>query len=384
MTHEEYMQQRTELLGQAQAALDSNDLEAAKGIKKSVEELDKKFSEIAEERANEQVLENRIDVPEITIQNTEMEDSNMEERIYNAASAEYKNAWLKEMARNAEGKYLIGEPTAEEKNAYTHTTGNTSAVVPQEIANRIIECVDSMAPLYADAKKSGMTKGFGVPRHTAIVAGDAAATNEGVANADEQDTFVLLPLDGVEIKKHVDITRKMEFQSIDAFEDWIVEHLAARIAVAKDTQIIAALNDATYGIAAANILTSQTYADSTIRAIFGAIKGNGAKVVYANGKTIWNELFGIQDGENRQLFIPSAMDDPLVQGRIYGALVKQDDNIPDDVVYVGIPKQILANDFDALSTARDMDIKTWVTTISVYSLFDAGLENPLSFVKASF
>lgn len=384
MTHEEYMQQRTELLGKAQAALDNSDLNAAKEIKTSIEELDKTFSKIAEERANEQVLENRIDAPEITIQNTEMEDSNMEERIYNAASAEYKNAWLKEMARNAEGKYLIGEPTAEEKNAYTHTTGNTGAVVPQEIANRIIECVDSMAPLYADAKKSGMTKGFGVPRHTAIAAGDAAATDEGVANADEQDTFDLLPLDGVEIKKHVDITRKMEFQSIDAFEDWIVEHLAARIAVAKDTQIIAALNDATYGIAATNILTSQTYADSTIRAIFGAIKGNGAKVVYANGKTIWNELFGIQDGENRQLFIPSAMDDPLVQGRIYGALVKQDDNIPDDVVYVGIPKQILANDFDALSTARDMDIKKWVTTISAYSLFDAGLENPLSFVKASF
>ena len=75
-----------------------------------------------------------------------------------------------------------------------------------------------------------MTKGFGVPRHTAIAAGDAAATDEGVANSDEQDTFVLLPLDGVELKKHIKITRKMEFQSIDAFEDWIVDHLAARIA----------------------------------------------------------------------------------------------------------------------------------------------------------
>ena len=384
MTRTEYQEQRDKLLDDAQAALDSNNLDAVAEINASVEKLDADFAAIIEANANIQALENKVEVPEITIVDTKMEDDKMEERIYNAASVEYKNGWLKEMARNAEGKYLIGEPTVEERNAYVHTTSNTGAVVPTEVENRIIGLVESQAPLYADAKKSGMTKGFGVPRHTVIVAGDAAATTEGVANADEQDTFDLLPLDGVEIKKHINITRKMEFQSIEAFEDWVVDHLAARIAVAKETQIIAALNDATYGIAAANKLTSQTYADSTIRQIFSQIKGQGAKVVYANSKTIWNELFGIQDGENRQLFIPSSMDDPTVQGRIYGAVVKQDDNIPDDVVYVGIPTAILANDFDALSTARDMDIKTWVTTISAYSLFDAGLENPLSFVKASF
>ena len=175
MTHEEYLQQRNEMLGNAQEAIDKNDLDAAREIKTSIEELDRKFSEIAEERANIQALENSIEVPEITIENTKMEESNMEEKIFGAATVEYKNGWLKEMARNAEGKYLVGEPTVDERNAYVHTTSNTGAVVPQEIANRIIECVESMAPMFADAKKSGMTKGFGVPRHTAIAAGDAAA-----------------------------------------------------------------------------------------------------------------------------------------------------------------------------------------------------------------
>ena len=384
MTHDDYIKEREELLANMQNAIESGNLESAKEIEASVNKLDADFSAIAEANANLQALIEEPEVPEIVQNNTEIGENNMEEKIYNAASAEYKSAWLKEMARNAKGEYLVGDLTPDERNAYTFTTANTGAVVPTEIANRIVELVESQAPLYADAKKSGMTKGFGVPRHKSIDAGDAAATNEGAANADEQDTFDLLPLDGVEIKKHVNITRKMEFQSIEAFEDWVVDHLAARIAVAKETQILTALNDSTYGIAAANKLTSQTYADSTIRQIFSQIKGQGAKVVYANGTTIWNELFGIQDGENRQLFIPSSMDDPTVQGRIYGAVVKQDDNIPDDVVYVGIPKAILANDFDALTTARDMDIKTWVTTISAYSLFDAGLENPLSFVKASF
>ena len=385
MTREEYTAQRDEMLSNMQLAIDSNELENAKSIKEGVEKLDAEFAIKSEARANLQALENAVEVPEIVQTNSKLEENlNMEEKIYNAASVEFKNAWLKEMARNAKGDYLVGAPTVEEQNAYTFTTANTPAVVPTEIVNRIIELVESKAPIYADATKSGMVSGFGVPRHTSIDAGDAAVTAEGVANADEQDTFDLLALDGVEIKKHVKITRKMSFQSIEAFEDWVVQHLADRIAVAKENRILSQLDTTTYGIAAANVLTSQTYDDATIRSIFALIKGNGTKVVYANGATIWNHLFGILDGDDRQLFIPSSMDDPTVQGRIYGAVVKQDDNIADNTIYVGIPTQILANDFDALSTARDMNIETWVTTISGYSLFDAGLENPLSFVKASF
>jgi hypothetical protein len=32
----------------------------------------------------------------------------------------------------------------------------------------------------------------------------------------------------------------------------------------------------------------------------------------------------------------------------------------------------------------DVNATTWVTTVSGYTLFDAGLENPLAFVKATF
>lgn len=85
------------------------------------------------------------------------------------------------------------------------------------------------------------------------------------------------------------------------------------------------------------------------------------------------------------LFINSTTeDDPLVAGRIYGGIVKTDENIPDNTVYVGVPRSILANDFEALFIARDTSATTFVTTIGGYSLFDAGLENPQAFVKATF
>ena len=312
------------------------------------------------------------------------EERKMEEIKYNAQSPEYRTAWLKNIAQR-DGQKIFGEMTEVEQRAFTFTTANSGAVVPTETMNRIVELVESMAPMYDDATKSGMVKGFGVPRHKAIVAGDAAATDEGVANADEQDTFDLLALDGVEIKKHVEITRKMQWQSIDAFEAWLTDHIARRIAVAKETQIRARLDAVATGIAAANVLTAQTYTEGTIRAILAKVKQAGTKVWYANTNTIWNGLAGIQDGNDRPLFVPSTTDsDPTVQGRIYGGAVKVDENLADNVAYVGVPASILANDFEALFMQNSIDPKTFKTIISGYSLFDAGLENPLAMVKVTF
>lgn len=312
------------------------------------------------------------------------EKRTMEEIKYNAQSPEYRTAWLKNIAQR-DGQKIFGDLTETEQRAFTFTTANTGAVVPTETMNRIVELVESMAPMYDDATKTGMVKGFGVPRHKSIAAGDATATAEGVANADEEDTFDLLALDGVEIKKHVEITRKMQWQSIDAFEAWLTNHIAKRIAVAKETQIRARLDAVATGIAAANVLTAQTYAESTVRAILAKIKQSGTKVWYANTNTIWNGLAGIQDGNDRPLFVPSTTDsDPTVQGRIYGGSVKVDENLADNVVYVGVPASILANDFEALFMNNAIDPKTFKTIIAGYSLFDAGLENPLAFVKATF
>ena len=312
------------------------------------------------------------------------EKRTMEEIKYNAQSPEYRTAWLKNIAQR-DGQMIFGDLTETEQRAFTFTTANTGAVVPTETMNRIVELVESMAPMYDDATKTGMVKGFGVPRHKSIAAGDAAATDEGVANADEEDTFDLLALDGVEIKKHVEITRKMQWQSIDAFEAWLTDHIAKRIAVAKEAQIRARLDAVATGIAAANVLTAQTYAEGTIRAILAKIKQSGTKVWYANTNTIWNGLAGIQDGNDRPLFVPSTLDsDPTIQGRIYGGSVKVDENLADNVVYVGVPASILANDFEALFINNAIDPKTFKTIIAGYSLFDAGLENPLAFVKATF
>jgi HK97 family phage major capsid protein len=312
-----------------------------------------------------------------------------EERTFTAASEEYRSAWLKNLAV-VEGRRMFGDLTEVEERAYTHLTSNSSAVVPTAVMNRIVELVPSFAPMYADASKSAMTQGFGVPRHTAIAAGDAAPTDEGAAPTYEQDSFDLLSISGVEIKKVVKYSRKMKWQSIAAFEDWVVTHIAKRIAVAKELQIIARLGSTSTGIASGNVITGTSgspvnYTDVQIRDILAKIKENGPIVWYANQKTIYTQLTAIKDLNGRPLFLDNTVsDDPLVKGRIYGGLVKQDENLSDNVVYVGVPSSILANDFEDLFIFSAIEPGTVQTIVTGYSLFDAGLENPLAFVKVTF
>lgn len=307
-------------------------------------------------------------------------------------SEEYRRAWLKNMAvRN--GVPLLGEMTKEERAAFMATTANTPAVVPTTTMNRIIELVESMAPMYNDASISGLSQGFSIPRHKATTQGDAKGVAEGTANDDEQDTFDLLTLAGVEIKKHVVISYSMQFRSLEAFETWLVNHLAQRIAVAKEKLILARLDGtapdggtavANAGIDTGNVLTAQTYADATIRAIFAKLEGQGSRVIYANAATIWNGLVGITDADGRKLFVPNSMDDPIVTGRIYGATVKLDNNLADNVAYFGVRGKLLANNFDDMRVLTSVEPKTLNQITTAGSIFDAGLENPKSYVKATF
>ena len=374
MTLEQLNEEKTEL----RAMLEKDDANLDE-IEARMNEIESRESEIKEELEKRNSLLNKVAVEGKVVESMEMNN----EVRKGVESVEYRDAYLKNLAEAMEGRNVFGEMTEEERSAFTFTTANTGAVVPTLILDRVKDLVSSMSPMYDDATKTALAEGFRLARHTAITQGDAAVTLEGIANDDEIDTFDYVPLAGVEIKKHADVTRKMRFQSIGAFEDWLVSHIALRILVAKDKVILARLDDATYGIAAANKING-AYSDETIRGAFAKIKSNGVKVVYANNKTIYEGLAGIETKDGYKVFTPSAMVDPITQGSLYGARVKLDDNIPDDVVYIGVPADILANNFDDYAFTADENAKSWVTTYSGYSLFDAGLENPYAFVKISF
>ena len=310
------------------------------------------------------------------------EPEKTEER-FTAASPEFASAWWKELATDARGNKMFGELTDVEKRAFTFVTTNTPEVVPTEVMDRIVELIDNDSPMYDDSQKSNMRFGFSLPRHKGITAGDAKNVTEGAANDDEQDTFDNLDLPGVEIKKHIVMSRKMEFQSIDAFKKWVLTHLAARIRVAKEKYLISQLGQTDTGIETGNVLTAAALTDAELRKCLALLRGSGTRVLYANSDFIWNTLAGLEDEGGDKLFIPSAMNDPIVEGRVYGTIVKRDSNIPDDTFYIGYPNKILSNEFILFDITPQIEDKTLNRIFVGYSLFDGGLEDPKAFVKWS-
>lgn len=335
----------------------------------------------------------RVDLTPIEQRSNEMENMTVEQV---RASAEYRSAWLRSIAVDAEGNRIFGELNEAEQRAFTFMTTNTTAVVPVETQNRIVDRLRHEAPMLDDATISAITNGFAIPVRTAIAAGDAAVVGQAAANEDEQDTFVLITMTGVDIKKHAVMTRRMQFQSIDAFEDWLVEDISKRITVAKEKVIIARLDgtapatgesvNANVKIDAGNIMSGNTvtYSDAVIRSIMAKIDEPGQVVVYANRYTIFNGLAGIEDGAGHKAFIMTPQDDPTIKGVIYGAVVKEDVNLANNVAYFGVRGAVKANNFAPLEVTPAIEPKTANRIFTGSEIFDAGLENPKAFVKATF
>lgn len=308
-------------------------------------------------------------------------------------AAAARRAWAKDLA-TAGGIQLVGgnEVTAQERAAFTHMTTNTGSVVPKEVQDEIISLIDNSAVLYGDVSKTTFKHQFELIRHKAVTAGDAAKTDEGKAPADEQNEFDNIPLVGEEIKKTVKISRKMAVQSVDGFDNYIITETAARIAVAANAFTHGRLADAKLGIGAANIIAaakSGTLAKADITKALGLLKTFGNPVpkgciIYANSDTIWNHIAMIEDANKRSYFVDEKTDDPTVQGRIFGRIVKQDDACADGVLKIGYPDLIKGNIFDGV------DVSGYVATDGTqnhcfdgYLLYDCGLAVPQGFVQLS-
>lgn len=376
------MEQIESRVAEIQSKIDNATAEEISAFTEEMQKLNERktqLKDIAEKRSQ---LKANVQAFGVQVKTPFTGATSSEERL-DASSKEYRNAWVKRIARDADNRPIFGEMTDTEKRAFTFTTENTGVVVPTEIINRIVDLTDNDSPLYDDAMKSNFKNGFIIPRLTEITAGDAKVVNEGEANDDEQDEFDSLEITSVEIKKHIVLTRKMEFQSIDAFLDWLVNHLASRIRVAKENYILTQLGKTSTGIATANTLQASALTDAEIRKAMSMLRGSGERVLYANQGFIWNTLAGLEDSSGNKLFIPSPRVDPVVEGSVYGTIVKRDSNIPDNTMYIGYPKKLDFNEFISFDITPQIESKTLNRIFVGYSLCGAGLEDPLAFVKWS-
>lgn len=282
-----------------------------------------------------------------------------------AGSVEYRNAFLKR---------LIGEELNEvEKRAFTHTTANSDAVMPEELQNKIYSTMEEAHPLLRDVQVLRTGAVISIVKHVAIVAGDAAVVGEGVANVDEQNTFVNVSLSGKDFSKHVDFSYRLGKMSIPAFEQYLVKEIADRIGAAMTRDIVAQIKAdlaVSNSIAAA---TPGTLQMSDILKGLGSLKSTGRVYAYTNNATFYGSVASMAGAEGKLSFIPNYQD--AISGQVLGKGIKEEDALAEGELLFLDPSQFIYNVVQDVMIERDRDIKTHVHTIAGFAIAEGTLTN---------
>ena len=203
----------------------------------------------------------------------EIKEERKMENKFTPASPEYRSAFLKN---------LRGEDLNEaESRAFTFLTTNTSAPLPTEMQNQIIDLIGEEHPIVADVYTLNSGAAISIPVAKSLAA-DAAQTEEGGAHADLQVTMTNVDLSGDDFTADVELSYKMAAMAVDAFESYLVSLISGRLGAKLAAGIVEKIKD---GINEANkIATGVNYAN--ICAGFGELKRVGAVVVYGTRKGV--------------------------------------------------------------------------------------------------
>ena len=393
MNKEEYLKQREDLMKDARTAIDKGKSEDANKAMKSVKDLDAKWDQQTKDQANLAALD---DHAPITLDNAVHIASvanvqPLTEQRLNAVSKTqptYDKVWAKTLlghTLNAAEQAVFDKENARLNGApFSHQTGNTPTLIPNTVAAGIWKIAEEQYPAFADAKKFNVSGTLTINKHDGIVSGDAQWVDENTQADDEQNKFSQLVLKGYELNKVATVSWKMKSMSEEDFISFLTQELGDRLGVALGVAIHqgdgknSPLGIETALKAEKGTPQVATYKDqiaykditSTMAKIHSSFAGKAA--VYANSKTIWNQLANIVDGQGRPLFIASPINGGV--GSILGLVVKPDAGVNDgDVLIADVADTVVVNINQALTVATEDHVKGRSTDYGAYAIADAGL-----------
>lgn len=350
MNKEAYLAKRKQLENEAQQLINSGKIEEANQKMEEIKNLDETYENACRAQADLTALSQEpkgVNIYNLNTPKPEGEVVDQTEKdnpIMEAyASEDYKNAWAKS---------LMGLPmTAEEQKAfklvneaYTHTTGNTSIVIPKTVTRGIWEEAGNMYPYFNDASKTYVNGILTMIQED--TSSDAKWYDEDTATEDGKETFKEFTLKGCELSRAITVSWKLKEMSIEDFIPYVQRKMAKKMGAALGYgathgggESASAGKPEPMGVVTALEAEGSTpqvveYAgeEPTYKELTTArskIKSgySAGLAVYANSTTIWTKLANILDGNGRPLFVP----DPVNGGayRILGMAVKEDDSMKD-------------------------------------------------------
>ena len=374
MKLEEFNAKVAELKAEGTKLAQEGKLDAAEAKKKEIEALEASFQ--AEKEA---VAEENAITKDSTIQanfqseQTLGEENKVMEKMYDASSVEYKNAFLKHISGRDD------QMTKLENEAFVHTTQNTPNVLPTTMLNKIWDLVSKNHVIVGDVTTYRTSTILEVVKHTAIVQGAAAVKAENVANDDEQNTFVKVTLSGKDFVKSVEISYAEAKMSIEALEGYLIQEISTNIGEAIANDMVSQIESDLNNDNKVNVAVSGTLSFADVTGAFAKLKRNSKTVVYCSQATLYNYIVGMTNSAGQLIYQANANEG--ANGVLLGAKVKIEDSVADGKILIGDPKRVVNNIVQDLLVETDKDIKAHKFIYSGYERSECALVDDRAFVE---
>ena len=374
MKLEEFNAKVAELKAEGTKLAQEGKLDAAEAKKKEIEALEASFQ--AEKEA---VAEENAITKDSTIQanfqseQTLGEENKVMEKMYDASSVEYKNAFLKHISGRDD------QMTKLENEAFVHTTQNTPNVLPTTMLNEIWDLVSKTHVIVGDVTTYRTNTILEISKHTAIAQGAAAVKAEGVANDDEQNTFVKVTLSGKDFVKSVEISYAEAKMSIEALEGYLIQEISTSIGEAIANDMVSQIESDLNNDNKVNAAVSGTLSFADVTGAFAKLKRNSKTVVYCSQATLYNYIVGMTNSAGQLIYQANANEG--ANGVLLGAKVKIEESVADGKILMGDPKRVVNNIVQDILVETDKDIKKHKFIYSGYERSECALVDDRAFVE---
>ena len=276
-----------------------------------------------------------------------------EQREYTYESPEYRTAWLHTLMRC--------DLTEVEQRAWSTATSSAGPAIPPQTANQILEQVTQYAPLL------GQITLLRVPGNvTFAVEGDepdAAYHTENAAITATETGLTEITLSAYEIVKLVQISKSVQKMAIDAFESWLTDMIAKKLAKQISATILTGSGTSqgkgidkanTWGatnsvtVAQGGTLTTQNVLD--LIALLPGGYDAGATFLMSK-KTLFTDFMPLQDKSKNDLV--------RIEGGsyyIYGYPVMLDERVADHEAYLANLSTVIGNMPEDVTITSDFDL----------------------------
>lgn len=290
-----------------------------------------------------------------------------EVRALDASSAEYRSAWLNTIKRT--------ELTEAEQRAWSTVTASAGPAVPTQTANMIVTKVHQYAPLLDKItllRVPGMVK-FAVEGEEP----EAAYHTENAAITASETGLTDITLSAYEIVKLVQISKSVQLMTIDAFEVWLTDMLAKKIAKQISGTILTGTGtsqgtgiDKANTWSAANSVTVAKAASLTLANVLALIAllpgGYDANACFVmSKKTLFTEFMPLQDKSKNDLV--------RMEGAnyyVYGYPVLVDERVAASEAYLVDLSTVIGNMPEDVTITGDFDVKSNAFLFLGCAMFD--------------